>query len=205
MAIQTYTDLVEQIAELSARDPSAIMPTLISLVESQCNRRLRVNHMIDIEDLSNGTTAGQFLYDWPSEALAIDNIEITGQNTRYPLSLGSPEALDQKFGLRSGIPQAYSLLGRKFEFRPCPDTAYRLTISYYARIIPLTVTEPQNWLIRFYPDVYLFGCLTYQALHVRDDDATKMWSDLFGNAINETQLADDANDWSGSTPAMVAL
>ncbi len=205
MAIDNYADLVDQVAEMSAHDPSAIMKTLLTLVESHLNRRLRVQDMIVREQLKNGTVADQFMYDWPDGALSITNIEVESNHRRFPLDLMSQEAMDRKFGTRTGVPLAYAIVGHMFELRPCPDGVYTLAISYHQRIPPLTPTNDTNWLLAAHPDIYLYGCLTFQAQHIRDMEAVAMWAEQFGGAAQEAGITDDANEWSGSTPEMVAL
>ena len=205
MSIETFTDLQAQVKELSARDPTAIMATLTTLVETQVNRRLRLQHMIVREKMLNGTSAGQFLYSWPADALSIDNIEIEANGSRYPLQIMSQEALDQTYGVLSGAPEAYGIVGRKFELRPCPAASYPVRIVYYQKVPALTSQAPENWLLTHFPDVYLYGCLTYQAMHVRDMEGVKAWSELFGNALTEASDSDALNDWSGATPQMRAV
>jgi hypothetical protein len=205
VSIETFTDLQNQIKELSARDPSAIMPTLTVLVETQVNRRLRMQYMLVREKLESGTAAGQYLYSWPTDALSIENIEIEANGKRYPLQLVSAEGLDQLYGLKSGAPEAYGMRGRYFELRPCPAASYPLRVGYYQKIPPLTSQDPSNWLLSHHPDIYLYGCLTYQAMHIRDMEGVRAWSELFGNALVEAADSDALDDWSGSTPQMVSV
>lgn len=125
----------------------------IGRAEAVFNRELRVPQMETEYEFS--VTAEQT--DLPSDFLQLRTVYQEG-SPDSPLRSMSPAGLRNLFMGISGTPCAYALENRRIMIAPVGNTT--LTILYYARVPALTDSNPSNWLIDEYPDIYLHYTLS---------------------------------------------
>jgi len=206
MSLDSYTAIVASIKSWAQRDNLAASDydDFLRMTETHMDTALRLQSMS--QRSYTNTVAGQALYAMPADARGIRNIEVEYQNRRYALQYMSPEVLDEKFGgmISGGCPVAYSITGLDFELQPVPAGALPLRILYYRMIPALSGTNPTNWVVDRYPQLYLYGGLHFLSEFIRDDEASKYWGERFGNALSAASGADQEDRWSGATPEMVA-
>jgi hypothetical protein len=89
-------------------------------------------------------------------------------------------------GFRSDIPGGtlgYVLTGTTLEIRPTPKEDYQFDLYYYQRLPSLSPTVTTNWLLTYFPTVYLRASLA-QAYHwLKDADAEQAEKDLTSDAL----------------------
>lgn len=150
MALSTYSELVDAVHDfLNREDMSAIAPTLIALAEAEFNRTLRT---MDMELRAFANLADRVAVPDGFSGLRAINI---GEGN--PLDQVTPEELG-KMGVCAGDARYFALDGNELSFWPQP-AAGTVTIAYYAKVPPLTVAAPSNWLLTAHPDLYLFATL----------------------------------------------
>ena len=124
----------------------------IGRAEAMFNRLLRCPQMETERDLSITSEATEL----PLDFLGLRAVYVEGSPDRTLLAL-SPAGLRYQYQGRSGTPAAYALENNRLLVAPVGDVS--LTITYYAKLIPLTDNNPTNWLLREYPDLYLHQTL----------------------------------------------
>lgn len=74
------------------------------------------------------------------------------------------------------------------------ELAYRVLqdlIGFGRMMFALSDTNQTNYLLRGYPDAYLFGALLESAPFIRDDGRLAMWQERFDRAVDEIQIQED--------------
>lgn len=152
--ITTLTDLVAEIRDEMDDDAYSLTKIYraIGRAEAMFNRELRVPQMETETDIALTDES----IDLPADFLQLRSIYQEG-SPDSPLRSMSPAGLRKLFLGRAGTPQAYALENRRIVVGPVGDTA--LTVLYYAKLPPLTDTNPTNWLLLDYPDLYLHQTL----------------------------------------------
>lgn len=196
MSIANYTDLKSSIADFLNRDDlTSVIPDFITLAEADMNRRLRHWRM---------ETRKVALLDTQYTAFPLDFIEgirlmLTG-TTEFRMELITlSELMDKRAESNaSGTPRFYAPVDGAFEVYPTPDQDYTIEMLYYERIEALSSSIATNWVLTYYPDIYLYGALTHSAPYLGEDARTKVWAELYQNAISGTNMEDQQAKSSGS-------
>jgi hypothetical protein len=198
MAITTYSELKSAIADFLNRDDlTSVIPTFITLVEDQINRDLR--HW---EQQKRVTTTLDERYEYiPNDW--IETVSMT-LDTGRPLRLASRydmAAMREKDDV-AGEPAYYTHDSGQFEFYPTPDDSYTLTVTYTARIYPLSDTDDTNWLLSKYPAIYLYGAMVHASAYLKDSESIAMHSAMYQQAIDAAQREGSKAQVSGSSLRM---
>ena len=159
MALSNYSELVDAVHSfLDREDMAAIAPTLIALAESEFNRALRTMEM-EASDSIDMTAP-----DLPSDFRGLRSINV-GDDRLDQITveeIGSMPAC-------AGAARYFALAGTEILFWPQPASG-AAAIRYYAKIPPLTVANPTNWLLTDHPDLYLFATLAQAEFFNWNDD-----------------------------------
>lgn len=197
MAITTYTELKTAIADFLNRDDlSAAVPTFISLAEADMQRKVRHWRM---EKRSTAELDTQYSAI-PADFVEVIRMYITSGDTK-PLELISQgELLDRKRKNlnTSGSPSYYAITAGEIEVFPVPDGTYDLELYYISRIPALSDSATTNWLLDYFPDVYLYGALVHSAPYLKDDNRVQVWAALYQNAIDAINTSGDSAKFGGS-------
>ena len=202
MAITNYGELKSAIGDfLNRSDLTSVIPTFIDFAEAEFNRNLRVRQMV---------TRAEAVIDTRFSAVPADFIEakdlviVTG-NPVTPLQFVTQQEMAQ---LRStsitsaGKPLYFSVVGGQFEMCPTPDAEYSLEMSYFGQIDALVDDTDTNWLLREYPDIYLYTSLMHSAPYLKDDERITVWAQLASKAKEELLARDTSASFNGSTPVI---
>lgn len=202
MSVTNYGELKSTIADfLNRSDLTSVIPTFIDFAEAEFNRNLRVRQMV---------TRAEAVIDTRFSAVPADFVEakdlviVTG-NPVTPLQFVTQQEMAQ---LRStsitsaGKPKYFSVVGGQFEVAPTPDGEYSLEMSYFGRIDALVEDTDTNWLLREYPDIYLYTALMHSAPYLKDDERITVWAQLAAKAKEELLARDTSASFNGSTPVI---
>lgn len=124
----------------------------IGRAEAMFNRQLRCPQMEVETDLA----VTQEYTDLPADFLALRAVYQEGSPDRELRSM-SPAGLRSQYQGRDGTPQAYAIENGRLAIAPVGSAS--VTLLYYAKLTPLTDSNPTNWLLRDYPDLYLHQTL----------------------------------------------
>jgi hypothetical protein len=197
MAITNYTDLQSAIADFLNRDDlAATIPTFISLAEADINRSVRHWRM---EKRSTAELDTQYSAI-PADFLEVIRFYITSNDTRPLELISQAELLDRKYRNldTSGKPAYYAITAGEIEVYPVPDGTYDVELYYYARTPALSVSEPTNWLLTYFPDAYLYSALIHSAPYLQEDSRIQTWAALQQNAINAINAESEKSKFGGA-------
>ena len=204
MALATYTDLQASAAAwLNRSDLTAAIPDFIALAEARIARDLRLRKQIASATLV--TVAGTQGVTLPTDLLEVENMTLSADYDRS-LQVVTPEYLDVRYPTRNdtGIPTVYALLGDQILFGTIPDSAYTVSLKYYARLAALSVT-PTNWLLTYNPGVYLWATLSEASAFLMADDRAALWEGKYQADCSALRRAEDDALRSGSAMRVRAL
>lgn len=165
------------------------VPVFVQLFEAEANRELRTPEMeqtvtFSVEDEDRPL---------PSNYLAMRAIYRENGTADTTLRGMSPTALKAEYEGSTGIPRAYALVSGGIRVAPPPADEYLLTMDYFARIEPLSVVAPSNWLLEKHPDAYLYGTLYYAEAYLDNAVRASQWRGLLDTVfakINKSTRAD---------------
>ena len=168
--ISNLTQLVEEIRD-EMDDSGYSLDKIyraIGRAEAMFNRQLRCPQMETETDLNVTSEATEL----PLDFLALRAVYKEGSPDEAMRAM-SPAGLRYQYQGRDGTPMAYALENNRLIIGPVGSVS--LTVTYYAKLTPLTDNNPTNWLLREYPDLYL-----HQALAI-----------LFGKTGDRERAADN--------------
>lgn len=185
-----YGSLLLDVSEYSGKpDIAHVFQRLISLAEAKLNRVLRVAEMETLGSVTLATGEGALPDDF------LEMISLIGPNS-YQVNAVSQAELYQRFQNYGGTPFGYSITGSAITLRPTTDGV--ASILYYAKIPPLTVASPTNWLLQKYPDIYLYALLEEVGIMSRDAEVTQAMSGMKDAAVQGLRINDERARWSNS-------
>jgi hypothetical protein len=200
MSVTNYGELKSTIADfLNRSDLTSVIPTFIDFAEAEFNRNLRVRQMV----LRAEAQIDARFSAVPADFIEAKDLVIVSSDPVQPLEFVTQQqmAQDRKSTyLSAAKPVYFSVVGDQFEFMPTPDTEYSLEMSYFAKIDALSSDSDTNWLLRDYPDLYLYTSLMHSAPYLKDDERMTVWAELARKARQELIARDASSSFNGSTP-----
>jgi hypothetical protein len=199
MALTTLADLNAEIGDwLNRDDITAKYPIFVRMVESRLHRILNGKEARVQSDISlTGPT-----FTLPTGIKELVSIWINSTVFAGTLDVVSPERLNfyrsQYQGV--GIPVYFANVGDTLTFVPAPDATYTATIIYDAELVPLVNAGDTNWVMTFYPDIYLFGTLMAAEAYLKNDERIALWEGQFETALAELEKARDRAEYGANTP-----
>ena len=204
MALANYTDLLAAVAKWMDRtDLTATIPDFVTLAEARLARDMRLRNQVVNTALA--TVANQNYVTLPADWLEIENITVSSVSPPGVMSVITPEVMDTLFpsGYRTGQPYRYAPLAQKLLLGPTPDAVYTISVDYYQRLGLAASTT--NWLMTYYPTVYISACLVEGFSFLQDTDRLALWQSRYKEETTALQDADDASVRSGSSMRVRAL
>lgn len=186
-AISDYGSLLIDACEYAGRnDVAHLFARFVGLAEAKFNRQLRVGEMEKAADLVlvDGDA------DLPDDFLEVRSLLAPNA---MPLSAWSLTQLQDRFRGYSGYPAGYAVVGNVLQSRPAGSATLKL--SYYAKIPPLTPSNPTNWLLEKAPDVYLYGVVEEIGIFGGDAEKATGARALKQEAIKGLKLDDERARW----------
>ena len=201
MSIATYADLKAAVADWLLRDDlTAVIPTFISLAEADIARKLRHWRLEERVTLS---VSGQYT-DLPEGFVEVSMATLAAARP-VRLELISRGDMQDRRELDAGkpdVPHYYALTGGQLEVYPTPNDTYSVDFAYIKLPSALSDSNPTNWILEYYPDIYLYGALLQSAPYLRDDERVSLWGGIFNAAIEAATVASDKARSSGTTPRL---
>ena len=194
MALANYSDLQTAIANWSHRtDLTAVIPDFIVLAEKRINGDIDARNQ-DIS-VTLVTVAGQATITAPTDMLSLRSLTLQS-SSNVVLDYLTPDQFNTVYtSATTGTPQSFSIVGDYIYLGPVPSTAFNVQCIYTAEVPPLA-SNPTNWLITNFPQVYLSACLIEVARYSQNNEAMQAAEISYKEAINSV----NAIDWySGST------
>lgn len=199
MAITTYAELKSAIADWVNRDDlTAVIPSFISLAESQFNRdeRLRTRDSV----VRATATIDQQYEALPADYLEMVNFQIDDQTPFQRMQFLTLNQMDEykRDFTTAGVPKYYSIVGNQLEFLPVPGDSYTGEMTYYAKIPALSDSNTSNWVLAKHPDIYLYGALIQAAPYLKDDERIGTWMNLYERSMGDVAVSAERAMFAGS-------
>ena len=193
MSITTYSELKTAVANwLNRDDLTTVIPDFISLAEARIARDLR--HWKQEKRVT--TDVDERYENLPNDFIEIRQIQHTAGGAISSISSVEMEKLRGASDV-AGKPKYTRLTADQIEFYPTPDTSYNISMLYYGRIPALSDAEPDNWLLRDAPDVFLYGALLQSAPYLVDDARVQVWAGLYQSGIEALNVENEKARVSG--------
>jgi hypothetical protein len=199
MAITTYTELKSAVADwLNRTDLTAVIPSFITLAESQFNQDERLRNK---RSIVRATATFNAEYEaLPGDYLEMLNLTnettVPFQKLQY-ISLNQWDDYKRDF-ITLQVPKYYTIVGNQIQLLPIPGADITAEMVYYAKITALTDASPTNWVLTNHPEVYLYSTLLQAAPYLKDDDRIGTWNALLEKSLDNIHQADDRAMYAGS-------
>lgn len=166
MSISTYDELKTAIASFMSRsDLAGNVPDIIQLTEGYFNTLLRCREMEAVTSLTPNVDAVCIL---PADYLEYKRV-VELSSIRRRLEYLSEDSADMLYPVRmGGIPCHFMIIGA--ELTALPLSANDIELTYYRQLPALSATNPTNWLLTRFPNLYLHGSLFHAAELTRNTE-----------------------------------
>jgi hypothetical protein len=193
MTLTTYAGLLSSVAAwLNRDDLTATIPDFVALAEADMCQRLRLRAML----ARVGTTLDEGYETLPGDCLGIRRLTLDGVDLGFaPAGVMAAHST----AYVGDVPTWYSVIGNQIQVSPVPasTSAGALEMLYYARPPALSDTNQSNVLLAASPAIYLYGSLIQSAPFLGDDQRLQVWVQMYQEACNVLQSADDAAEYPG--------
>lgn len=195
--IENYTGLQDFLIVHLQLDSETVeqLPNLIRLAEYRLNRLVLAPERETTATLT--TTAATQAVALPPACRQVKQLKLIGdQSTGYPLEQVSQNVVEQYD--YAGKPLAFSIVGSNALLGPIPDAAYSLTLTYIAKLTPLTSNAQSNWLLSSNADAYIYMASSVISFHLGDESAASTYNSLAESVMAE--INDQGNRKRVSAP-----
>jgi len=202
VSLATFTDLKTSIANyLNRNDLTTVIPDFVTLTENRLNRDLRVR--TNLTRAETTTTADTAFYNLPNDLIELRNITYDRTSSSYALEYLSPESLSREYGnYTSGMPRAYTNLGKDIKLGPTPDAAYTININYFKKLNTLSDANTTNLILTEFPELYLFGACLEGAIYLNDTEQLQRFMGLYDKTLTEVRAAEESARYGGTVMTM---
>lgn len=203
MALSTYTELQTSLAALLNRtDLTTVIPDFIALFEADfdgrpdtATHRRRICRSTATIDAEYEALATNFM---GVQSISLDTDPVRRLEYIDPDSMvrliedqAAWEALNTiDFGSDPAPPRYYTVVGTEIRFFPAPEQEYTCLLTVYERLARLSDTVADNWLLTYFPQVYLYGSALHSAPYLTNDDRLATWGKLYEEAVAKCAASD---------------
>jgi len=165
------------------------LPRIINRTEREIARRLKILGLLT--PLTDTMTAGVSVYTKPDRWRETTSMRFgggIGLNTSAPLFPRSYEYLRMYWpdATARDVPEFYADYDYShWLISPTPDQNYPWEVMAYMIPPMLDLTNQQNWVAIYAPDVLLNGCLKNCESMLKDDPRIPVWTAAFESGLNE--------------------
>ena len=190
-AFTDYLDLRVAVSEqVPGRDISDVMPRFVVLAETFFNEKLRHERMLTTASLT--VTSGEA--DLPTDYIEAYRVK----NGQRHLSAGTGAQSEDCLTI-------YAIEGNKLLYGTGDAT---ISLTYYAKLPTLTSSlTASNWLLAYYPDVYLYGVTAEAAKFLQERELADAMMTMRDNAMRDLRIMNNRRQWrdgvvrvDGATP-----
>lgn len=197
-----YSEIVSTALAYSDRagseEVTANMDNFLRIVEAKVDRKLQTRNQSKRAQILMSTN--KEYYSLPSDFAGLRTIYTVVEDERKNFEYVTPEKMNVH--ITNNLSEyVYTIMGNSLQIHPTFDDIV-LQILYYQRIIPLTSTNITNWLSNYAPDAYIFGALCEISYFAKDLDSANLWEARFNIVVDDIDLEDAKDRWSGPPPVI---
>jgi hypothetical protein len=192
MTLATYANLKSALANLLNRDDlAAEIPDFIALFEADFDANPATARHRRRICRAQAEISGEY-ETLPSNFLAVQSIALATEPSRW-LEYIDPDSLERmvqnraawaqigatETGQEPAAPKFYSIVGTEIRFFPAPQTSYDCNLTVYERLARLAADGDSNWLLTYFPGLYLYGSALHSAPFLGADERAPLWQGLY--------------------------
>ncbi len=197
MSLSNFTELKTEIGNFLNRDDlTNVIPTFVRLAEAKMNRDIRHWRM---ETRKTALLDNQFTA-LPIDFLSPVRMTLNTAETKVLELAGTNEIskLRAEAGNATGEPAYYAMIDGSIEVFPSPDADYTIEMLYYEAIEGLSNSITTNWILTYYPDVYLYASLLQSAPYLMEDNRIPVWGAYYTSALETLNQENELAKTGGS-------
>lgn len=197
MSITTYSELQTAIANWTHRtDLTNQIPDFIRLAEDVIYADLDSRQQDAVQTYT--TTAGVETVALTSNFIEFKSLSFSSSTPHGTIDYRTPDQYKQEFQYDdSGIPRVYTIIGSNMYLQPVPDDVYTLIGIEEDRVTSLSNSNPTNFLLTNFPQVYLAASMVQALIFTKDDPG--VWQKAYEKAMNGVVI----NDWANGATMQV--
>lgn len=189
-----YSRLKEVIADFANRgDLESQIPVFIELTEARLKRDLR--DRVRMSRRAEAMVHGEY---FPLPCNWVETIKVIAD--------GRVLRLADSFNIERvelyGGPKYYRHAGDQLQLLPATDVSVKDPIHFEMEYLEfpeaLSDDSPSNWVLEFYPDLYIYGAMLQVAPYLQDDARIPVWTQAYGEAVSAANVASVKSAGSGS-------
>ena len=196
MIITDYASLQFNVADfLNRTDLTDAIPTFIQLAEAEMKRVVKTKHTNRSEIIVG---SGASVINLPPNTTQVKSLYVTAPvQSGGPIVPTSPEKVYQHRSANqtAGRPVYAAIIDLEALISPLTDQEYTVEAVVEGPFVPLSDSNPTNWILDDYQDVYLYGSLVASAPYLKNDERVPMWSTLFTKGLQQLEGARLDNEW----------
>lgn len=177
MSLTTYSGVQTAVGSwLNRSDLTSYIPDFIDLAHSEIQSEVRHWRMLNRATV---TLDGQYT-EHPDDFVEAKYV-ILKTTPIHKLTVVTPERIIEvqaDHGYSTGRPDLVAF-GEEIMVAPTPADEYTMEMLYYQRIPILSASGSTNWVLTYFPGLYLFGALKEAAPFLHEDTRVPTWEAKF--------------------------
>lgn len=200
--LDNYQSLIDTVADyLNRSDLVQSIPTFIRMAEADFDRRVR--HPLMMKNVAAKVV--ESYVPLPDDLVEIYTIDIPGTARREIRFVPAAEFQRLSHSIRGGNVTYCTVENNQINFLAAPPTnGVSVNLHYYAAIPRLGPDISSNWLLRKWPDAYLYGTLLQSAPYTGDDTNLAQWAQILSGLMDSLRKANDDARFPSSSLTMKA-
>jgi hypothetical protein len=181
MSLSNYGELKTAAANwLNRSDLTACIPDFVGLAHSDINADVRHWRMLN---RATATLDSQYT-QYPDDFVEADSVFLQ-HSPPLQLEVVLPRTIVARraeYGHSTGRPRLIAF-GEEIMTSPVPDQAYIMEMSYYQRLAAFSADGSTNWVLTYFPNLYLYGTLKQAAPFLHEDERIQVWDALYEQGL----------------------
>lgn len=198
----SYDNLVRTVADyLNREDLTLAIPTFIRMAETDFDRRVR--HPLMMKNVAAKVTENYV--PLPDDLVETYTIDIPSYSRKAIEFVPAERLRELSHAVRNGGVVYYSIENNQINFLASPPVEGAIVnLRYYASIPRLSPLVSSNWLLRKWPDAYLYGTLMQSAVYTGDDNSLSQYAQILSGLIDSVRKSNDDARFPSSSLTMKA-
>lgn len=198
----SYENLITVVADyLNRSDLVQSIPTFIRMAETDFDRRVR--HPAMMKNVEAKVV--ESYVPLPDDLVEVYSLDIPGTARRELRFVPAAEFQRLGHSIRGGNVTYATIEGNQINFLASPPSnGVTVNLRYYASIPRLGPDVSSNWLLRKWPDAYLFGTLLQSAPYTGDDTNLAQWAQILSGLMDSLRKSNDDARFPSSSLTMKA-
>lgn len=177
------------------------MDTFILMAEGRINRLLKTR--MQSNRAYTYTIDEVEYYPLPLDYAGMRDVQVNSAlpfepHSTYPMTALNPQMFNSERGRPFNGTYFYCIIADQIQIHPILPSGQSIEMVYFQKVPALNESAPSNWLSEAYPDIYVAGVTSEIEGFVKNYDVSTMWQARMAGAIDELDMSDTEERWSGA-------